>query len=352
MVKNAYFTLSNYSGSIDSIRDFTSSALNKGVDKDGIAIPSGGVLQFPPGLGGSSGSATIPFTLFMPYKRRTGFDSIYSALGGDSLYSSLPTPDFAIALPTPTSALKTTYGVEYETFEVGQAAGIVASNRGESATVGAGAILGGLLGGGKGALFGAIAAGTLTAAGGGNLLKAAGFTAAQTAIGALAKVGGGDSEGVGAIALGLQDNPFTENVFKNVNFREHTFTYTFMPKNIGESETIDQIISVFKYTMLPMPAVGGAFFEFPYEFQIVHSIQNTTFTLLPSVLTSFAVDYGGGTDSLKLFVSQNGKQFPAKITVDMAFKEMVLLNRNRVKNDFDLKDESAPTTNNTLRFRF
>lgn len=350
MANNAYFTLNSYTGSIDSISTFTGSAMNKGSGQ-----PLGGILQFPPGLGGaavqdgvSAGSSTIPFTLFMPYKRNSGTKAAYSTQSGDDLYSNLPTPDFAIALPTPPSALKTNYGVEYEEFQIGQAVGAALSNQTEAIQSLAGGGIGALLGGGLGAVAGATAGSLIS---GGNITKSAGWTAAQAAIGLIGTVSGGNGQATAATITGLQDNPFTENVFKNVKFREHTFAYTFMPKNLRESETIDKIISVFKYTMLPIPAVGNIFFEFPYEFQIIHSIQNTTFTLLPSVLTSFTVDYGGGTDSLKLFVAKEGKQYPAKITVEMSFKEMVLLNRNRVKKDFDLKDESAPS-DIKYRFRF
>ena len=80
-------------------------------------------LVFPPGLGRTdpttAGNQTIPFTLFLPYKRANGAYALRSTMTGNELFTKMPQPEFAIALPTPTSALKTQYGVEYSPFEVG-----------------------------------------------------------------------------------------------------------------------------------------------------------------------------------------------------------------------------------------
>jgi len=175
----------------------------------------------------------------------------------------------------------------------------------------------------------------------------------------------GADEGAAEVLLGSTSNPFTDRLFKNVQFRTHNFNYTFLPKNEKESQEIDKIIQLFKYAMLPRPTsqtggiLGGdanlqGFFEFPYEFQITHSIQATTFTLLPSVLESMETDFGGGTDSLKLFKKTGGgKQYPTKITVSMTFKEMVLLNRDRIVNFREqMWDFVGPPDSNAKRYRF
>lgn len=358
MADNAYFSLKNYQTT--RIPDAKGFAMNAGAGHSG-----GGVLQYPLGLGGggspnqnwnsSTALKIMPFTLFMPYKRSASITSplsgALSTLQGNELYTMMPSPDYAIALPTPQSALKTTYGVDYAPVDVGALVGSMATNEKESLAAGATAIAGGLIGayfGGRtGAVVGATVGATAgSAATGGNLLGPAALNAGQAALSII-----GQNPEIAQVLSRRQENPFTENVFKNVQFREHSFSYVFMPRNDKESQTIDQIISLFKYIMLPRPTSGGILFEFPYEFQIVHSIQNTTFTLLPSVLQSMTVDFGGGTDSLKLFVEKQGKNYPAKITLEMTFKEMVLLNRDRVQNtDFDIKDDTAPS--DVLRFRF
>ncbi len=302
------------------------------------ALPNGisekSIIRFPSTLGDKEHS--IPFTIFMPYKRKSllqggGFYSVEN----QTLYQNLPSPTFAIALPTPTSALKTTYQATYNSIKVGQAlgaAGVAGLNQIPSIIKAEG--------------FVDTAAASLKMAG--SMGVAAGSVLAAGALQGVASLIGADKEVVN-IAAGAADNPFTENMFQNVEFREHSFAYTFMPKNPKDSEHIDRIVTLFKYGMLPKPATvgipllgaaGAGFLEFPYEFQITHSSQDTTFTLLPSVLTTLEVDYGGGADSPKLFRPGNfGEQYPAKITLSMTFKEMVLLTRDRVMYDGAYKDE-------------
>ena len=307
------------------------------------ALPNGikdtQIIKFPQSLGDKEHS--IPFTIFMPYKRKKlGFYSIEN----QTLYENLPPPTFAIALPTPTGALKTTHQALYSQFKVGQALGagvsaalpeiqkvISAKGFGDKAEA-LGALVGDL----------AVASGTVLAAG---------------ALQGLAGMIGADKEIVN-VASGVADNPFTENMFQNMEFREHSFAYTFMPKN---SQDIDRIITLFKYGMLPKPAnvsafginAAAGFLEFPYEFQITHSVQDTTFTLLPSVLTVLEVDYGGGTDSPKLFrPGKYGEQYPAKITLSMTFKEMVLLTRDRVMYDDAYKAFEPDVIGAAKRYRF
>lgn len=383
MASNIFNTiLKQEDGSPPTPRDLTSIGALVGKNK---------VLQFPPGLGGESvqvygknvrPSHTIPFTIFAPYKRArlstdvltsvktavvTGYDNAKAeydkssipglsivgdiksgvdaavgilakgfstgsySMGGEKLFDSLPTPSFAIALPTPTTALKTNYAMTYDTVNIGAIGAIV---QGVDEQTVRNAVTGAAIGATVGSLFNAGKAGALlglgAGAGGQTGLVQGGFGLLQSGLEALGSTGS-----VVNILAGAAENPYTENVFKNVNFREHNFSYVFMPKNEAESEQIDQIIQMFKYAMHPKTTtILGAqgFFEFPYEFQITHSVQDTTFTLLPSVLSSLEVDYSGGTDSPKFFVpiAGTGKQYPARITLSMTFKEMVLLTRERM----------------------
>ncbi len=309
------------------------------------------IIKFPSSLGASvEGSSTpsIPFTIFVPYKRKNlvqggGFYSVEN----QNLYEKLPPPTFAIALPTPTGALKTTHQAIYSQFKVGQAlgAGVSAALPEIQTVINA-----------KG--FGGKAEALLTLSG--NLAVASGTVLAAGALQGLAGMIGADKEIVN-VAAGAADNPFTENMFQNMEFREHSFAYTFMPKNSQDSQDIDRIITLFKYGRLPKPAnvsafginAAAGFLEFPYEFQITHSVQDTTFTLLPSVLTVLEVDYGGGTDSPKLFrPGIYGEQYPAKITLSMTFKEMVLLTRDRVMYDDAYKASEEDVIGAAKRYRF
>lgn len=347
----------------------------------GLGLVWNKILQFPPGLGGELTGATppkytIPFTIFAPYKRNRGIEGLYSQQAGATLYTNLPAPWFAIALPTPTSALKSTYTATYAEVNIGQGLGTAIGGKSTAEAVktiggmatgaAAGGLIGGTVGAGVGAILGAGVADFFTGK------KTLGDAGAVTGIGALqgGLSGIGSSPEVANLLSGAADNPYTESVFKNVGFRDHTFDYVFMPRNVKESETIDKIIQVFKYTMLPQQSEGlsvagtsvssgAGFFQFPYEFQITHSTQDTTFTLLPSVLSNLTVDYSGGADSPKFFVPQaDKKQYPARITLSMTFKEMILLSRDRldVPNGEQLfvkeGDADFRTGDKVLRFRF
>lgn len=329
---------------------------NKAMQQIGLVRLGGGLLVFPPGLGGTtpergfvSGFATIPFTLFMPYKRSTGTAGMYSttAVNPDKLFTNLPSPEFTIALPTPSSALKTNYSAEYSKIELGQAIGSTIDS-----------VMGAVTQFGQGNFEDALSGIQNLGQGSVNVAK----QATMALVGAALEAANSDKQLLN-IAMGQADNPYSENVFQNVSFREHNFSYTFMPRNLKESETIDEIIQVFKYAMHPRPGSGalagpGAYFDFPYEFQITHSIQSTTFTLMPSVLESFDVDYSGGADTPKLFkLTDSGQQFPAKITIAMKFKEMVLLSRDRILLTSHQSGQESGRLDSgagraTMRFRF
>jgi len=376
--QNVFTLLDSYrdKGSIDT------------VDLSAAASGAAKIIRYPLSLGEVKGG--IPFTLFMPYKRPKsnikdsfGQSRAIDAAGPvDLLYTTakLPTPDFAIALPTPPSALKTTYQSNYDEINLGQTVGILgtpgtpassrrapsfgrfdgtgaaqgAAIRREQNAKAAGAVRDPAVTEFNNALSGAFSKNNFS-----GMLQQGSLALDQTILAAL-----GAEEGAANLFFGQSDNPFTDRLFKNVEFRQHIFNYTFLPKKQQDSEHIDKIIQLFKYAMLPRPSSIVGFFEFPYEFQITHSIQATTFTLLPSVLETMETDFGGGTDSLKLFkATSGGKQYPTKITVNLAFKEMILLNRDRItsfrgegffKSDDGVKDKpgGAPGDRDVKRYRF
>lgn len=264
----------------------------------------GQFLRFPPTLGDSG--IGIPFVVFAPYRRVQSFKSNDQL----NMFTELPPPQFVVALPLPASALKTSYGVSYEPYDVGQGTGSLmrlasGGNRGE-------------------ALWRQVMDSVKNLSG--QIAYSAGESLLQTII--------PEAENIGQSIVGTK-NPYTEQLFRNVAFREHTFTYTFIPKNERESRIVDNIVQLFKFYMLPAysstTGTASVFFDFPYEFQITYSVADTTFTLLPSVLQQFDVDYAG-YDVPKFFnpTKADLKQYPAKVTITMVFKEMAILTRDRM----------------------
>lgn len=306
-------------------------------------------LRFPESLA----DLGIPYVLFSPYKRDRLVSTGTSAGATLALLTKLPTPSWTIALPIPTSALATDYQVTYETPSFGAVGGTVLSGL-QSAL------------GGKVSLAGF---NTLK-----DNLRQGASELVSTGLGAFSAMGRNALAGAldslvtsGKPALDVLfnnvENPFTEMLFKSVPFREHTFTYKFSPRNLQQSKTIDLILQRFKFFMLPafeeFEIAGvknfGTYLQFPYEWQIYYSVNKSTFTLLPSVLTNMKVSYSGELDTPKFFAPDaDGNQYPTQISVSMTFKETFILTRNYIDTGValntiaDTKSETQFST--TYRF--
>lgn len=279
-------------------------------------------LRFPKNLSDQG----IPYALFSPYKRNriVSVDTV----GGRSLLPFLPIPSWTIALPIPSSALSTTHNIEYETPSFKGVTGNILSGI-QSAFTNAG--------GAPSTQSGADVLASVFTGGFSKLVTDAGTGLASYLIDS-------PKEALAA-ALGQVENPFTEMLFKAVTFRKHTFQYKFYPKNAEESKVIDQIIERFKFYMHPTYATTGptgigdplsdtfrsygTWLRFPYEWQIYLSIQDTTFSILPSVLDNLVVNYADGVDTPKLFAPHaDGKRYPTSISLTLDFKETFIVTRN------------------------
>lgn len=308
------------------------------------------IYSFPPGIGGHRDSDKngkhadhIPFVVFAPYV------SQFYSIDQEHILEKLPPPTFAIALPIPTSALKTEYGIDYDSFNMGAELGSIGTglknasdmfknqdieNRDSSR----GQMLDEL---GKG-LTNSIKAGV------GNVLFGASGILEEMTHGIY------PLESVAKKIMGVQQNPFTETLFKKVEFREHHFNYDFQPRSHEESVRIDEIIGLFRFYMHPA-VKSDVFFSFPYEFNIAYSVSDTTFRLLPSVLESMEVDYGGNLDTPKFFATDDkGRQFPTKIEVKLKFREIMIITRDRLlasPESPEVRSEMGSSTN-FKRYRF
>ena len=178
----------------------------------------------------------------------------------------------SICLYTPADAVKFTYKANYEMLATGLA-GLFASSmeRGKSMSIKE-----------------AIVQGTK-----GMLERVLGEAALQ--IGS-ALPGVGDIRGAIDKSMGRALNPFNEQVFRSVPFREFPFPFVFAPKNRKEMENVQKIIKLLKFHMLPefSNKTYSAFLS-PSEFQITYMYRSKVNTYIPlisrCVLTSMEVDY-------------------------------------------------------------
>ena len=123
-------------------------------------------------------------------------------------------------------------------------------------------------------------------------------------------------------------NPFQEVIFEYVDFRSFNFKYSFFPKSDIESNSVKDIINLFKYHMHPELSAGKMFFIYPSEFQIGYYYKgkkNQYFhQFAPCVLETMDVSYGA--DRLSTF--KDGT--PTEIHMSLTFRETELLTKNMI----------------------
>jgi len=124
-------------------------------------------------------------------------------------------------------------------------------------------------------------------------------------------------------------NPYQEQIFKTMNFRNFAFQYKFAPRNAKELETVIDIINLLKFHMHPEKDPSGAFFVFPSVFDLEYRYRESRNTFVnkiaTSVLTDLSVDYGS-EGVFTTFRGTNGA--PSEITVAMQFREISLLTKD------------------------
>lgn len=140
--------------------------------------------------------------------------------------------------------------------------------------------------------------------------------------------------GAMSAASGLAANPKKEQVFKNVNFREFSFDYTFSPRNAAEAENVKNIIQLFKYHMHPEYKDKNNFlFIYPSEFDIFY-YQNGKENLnlhrhTSCVLKDMNINY---TPNGAFNTFDNG--MPTQINITLSFIELAILTKELIKDRF------------------
>jgi hypothetical protein len=92
------------------------------------------------------------------------------------------------------------------------------------------------------------------------------FNTMSTGIGGVNNVigvgGGFSGSNLSAISQGLAFNPFMEQIFEGISFRNHGFSFKLIARNAEEAKEISQIVRFFKMAMLPSldpgPTTGPA----------------------------------------------------------------------------------------------
>lgn len=121
-------------------------------------------------------------------------------------------------------------------------------------------------------------------------------------------------------------NPRKEQLFKSVTLREFTYHHVFAPCSQAECDVVRNIITAFKFHMLPALTNNGLYLKYPSEFQIEYIFNNKNNdyvnALAESVLINFHVSYGSGSWSTLV----NG--MPTIIHTSLTFQELMPLTRD------------------------
>ena len=156
--------------------------------------------------------------------------------------------------------------------------------------------------------------------------------------------GGGDVEGATRKILGRAMNPAVEAIFTHVDLRDFDFNFRFTPRNEAEYRTVDAIIKLFKFHMLPERVQGqniGRHLIFPSEFDLQFMFGGVENAWIPfaasSVLTKMSVNYGPGgeTQFLQPIAVPGGlAPPPSEINMTLSFRETEIMTKEKIAEGF------------------
>lgn len=145
-------------------------------------------------------------------------------------------------------------------------------------------------------------------------------------------------------AGGLAGNPKKEQLFKEVSFRQHQFTYNFSPRSPAEAKAVIQIIKAFKFHMHPEFKSGFEqwLYIYPSEFDIYYYNKGVVNQFLPKytscALTNMSVMYSDGQNGFLTFDDVNMGEvingMPVNISMGLTFQELAVLSKETIDQGF------------------
>lgn len=192
-----------------------------------------------------------------------------------------------------------------------------------------------------GALVGAVASGNISAAGAMNPFNDDVASLAARKVAKLAgAIGGNQVSNLKEATSKMVENPYKEQLFKNMGFRKFGFEYKFAPKSLDEGFAVfgtqgtdggKGIIGTFLKHMHPEPSASGVFQIYPSEFLIIIYSKGSENTYVRKIsncaLTNMTIDYGA--EGFTTFQGTEG--MPTEATIRLEFTELETLNNNRIQ---------------------
>lgn len=159
------------------------------------------------------------------------------------------------------------------------------------------------------------------------LLKNAWSRIKQNAVGAAAAAASGVSSEAAQRTFYGAINPHLRNNFSGIGFKEHSWSWKFVPRSLQESEDVRQIINAFRYYSAPV--AGNTNLQPPARFDIKFA-PNDKFLYKPGlcVLTSMNTNYNATQNAF------HPNWDPVEIDLTLNFKEDTIGFRERVARDY------------------
>ena len=141
----------------------------------------------------------------------------------------------------------------------------------------------------------------------------------------------------GAMAgAGIARNPFMALLYDSPAMREHSFSWKLVARNYAESNTIYNIIKLFKYHAAPgrssLGDVAGqsVFLTYPDQFDVDFHHKEFLYNIAPSVLKGFSVNYH--PDGTQYHISPDGSaKAPVAVQIEMQLQEVAIITRENIK---------------------
>tara|TARA_B100000902_G_scaffold273795_1_gene259698 strand:- start:184 stop:1086 length:903 start_codon:yes stop_codon:yes gene_type:complete len=133
------------------------------------------------------------------------------------------------------------------------------------------------------------------------------------------------------ITRGTVLNNRTEMAFEGIGRREFSFEFRMLPNNAKEAETIENIVTTFRYHAMPEiegSDLTGRTMISPSTFDIEYFPNTHLHKISTSVLQSVSVNYGG--DRPQFFDDDH----PVETQLSLGFKELEIITKERIAKGF------------------
>ena len=133
------------------------------------------------------------------------------------------------------------------------------------------------------------------------------------------------------ISQGKIQNNRTEMAFEGIGRREFSFDFRMLPNNAKEAETIEKIVTAFRFHAMPEvdgDSLTGRTMISPSTFDIEYFPNTHLHKISTSVLQTVQVNYGG--DRTQFFVDDH----PVETQLTLGFKELEIITKERIEDGF------------------